>query len=119
MITINVGCALPDGVAELDPQDVALAIVGSFPGASWALVEAEAVAYLNERTVVAQFDIEPGADNFYAFIGKVYRLAVILDQDCIAVSGHDTTVGELIGPNAKAWGDFNTEFFITFKEATS
>lgn len=113
-ITLNIGLALPDGVAELKPQDVMTAVRGSFPGATrgWSIAQSA-----TEPTVVVLLKIPAGADEFFGFIGKVYRLAVLLDQDCIAVSGHDTTAGELIGPNAKAWGEFSPEFFITYEAA--
>lgn len=120
MITVNIGLGLPDGVAELDPQDVAVALRGSFPGCVWSWIVHESGNHFEpERNVVAQLDIDAGADNYFAFIGKIYRLAVLLEQDCIAVSGHDTSPGELIGPNAADWGGFNPEFFVTFEEATS
>jgi hypothetical protein len=44
----------------------------------------------------------------------VFTLAVVLGQDCIAV-WHPLVhgqPGELIGPDAAAWGEFNPEFFI-------
>jgi hypothetical protein len=44
----------------------------------------------------------------------VHTLATVLGQDCIAVWHPLRTgqPGELIGPNAAAWGEFNPEFFI-------
>lgn len=43
---------------------------------------------------------------------RVFHLATVLGQDCIAihqpVGGH----GALIGPKAAAWGEFNPEFFL-------
>jgi hypothetical protein len=47
----------------------------------------------------------------------VEELAVNLSQDCIAVFNVETGAGELIGPNAAAWGEFNPEFFIRFDPA--
>lgn len=44
----------------------------------------------------------------------VHTLATILGQDCIAVWHPLRTgqPGELIGPDAASWGEFNPEFFI-------
>ena len=47
----------------------------------------------------------------------VHGLAVSLEQDCIAVyhvDGPHTGTGELIGPRAAEWGEFNPEFFSRF-----
>lgn len=41
---------------------------------------------------------------------RVFNAAVALGQDCIAV--YDGAAGELIGPNAEAWGDFQPAFFV-------
>ncbi len=43
---------------------------------------------------------------------RIYFLARLLGQDCIAVYAPEQRKGTLIGPNAKAWGEFNPEFFI-------
>lgn len=44
----------------------------------------------------------------------VYTLATVLGQDCIAVWHplQPGQPGELIGPSAAAWGEFNPEFFV-------
>lgn len=42
----------------------------------------------------------------------VYRVAIWLEQDCIAAHDAGSGTGLLIGPNAHAWGDFNPDFFI-------
>ena len=39
----------------------------------------------------------------------IYDLAVALHQDCIAAEANG--VGQLIGPHADAWGDFNNDLF--------
>lgn len=43
----------------------------------------------------------------------IYAIAVDLHQDCIAVSFDGGTTGQLIGPHADKWGDFNPEYFLT------
>ena len=42
----------------------------------------------------------------------VFGLAVATEQDCIAVYDPATGHGELVGPRAEAWGDFNPEYFV-------
>lgn len=44
----------------------------------------------------------------------VYTLAQVLGQDCIACWHplRDGQPGELIGPNASAWGAFDPDFFL-------
>lgn len=43
---------------------------------------------------------------------QLYNLAYKLNQDCIAVYFPSTQTGQLIGPNAVAWGAFDPEFFV-------
>ena len=45
---------------------------------------------------------------------SIYALSLILKQDCIAVSPDDGKTGELIGPNAQSWGEFNPAYFLSF-----
>lgn len=42
----------------------------------------------------------------------VHRIAHALGQDCIATWLPGQSKGRLIGPNAKAWGEFNPDFFL-------
>lgn len=49
-------------------------------------------------------------------------LAGRMGQDCIAVRFEDDRggpYGELIGPRAQAWGDFNPDFFIRYDAVAS
>ena len=56
--------------------------------------------------VVVADDLDrPGFDN------RVFELARRLQQDCIALFTAEG-YGDLLGPNAAAWGAFNPEFFI-------
>ena len=49
---------------------------------------------------------------------EVHAASVALHQDCIAIRDTATGKGELIGPRADAWGEFNAEFFIDTEPAT-
>lgn len=42
---------------------------------------------------------------------KIYQLAEMLGQDCIAVYNLNNCVGRLIGPDAASWGEFNRDYF--------
>lgn len=59
----------------------------------------------------ALYAIEGGMTN--TLRARIDRLAHALRQDCIAAFDTETGRGELIGPRAAAWGDFNPEYFLT------
>lgn len=50
--------------------------------------------------------------------GALRQLVRKLEQDCIAMYYPTISKGDLFGPRADLWGDFNKEFFI-FPEVTS
>lgn len=43
---------------------------------------------------------------------QVYQLAVMLDQDCIAVWDRTHREGRLVGPRAAEWGEFDPSLFL-------
>lgn len=45
---------------------------------------------------------------------ELFELAQFLEQDCVAVYNPSAFSGELVGPNAAAWGEFNPEFFLRY-----
>lgn len=64
-----------------------------------------------EPTLVLEFD--------YAELRKhigatklAYRICEQFKQDCVAVYNTALEAGQLIGPRAEAWGDFNPEYFF-------
>lgn len=63
-----------------------------------------------ERTlvVVVEHWEESRAEELYA----IYQLAIAFNQDAIAYYDNEDGYGEFIGPAAKAWGPFNSEFFF-------
>lgn len=65
-----------------------------------------------ERTlvVVAEHWGESRAEE----LNEIYQLAITFNQDAIAYYATEDGHGELIGPAAKAWGPFNSEFFFMF-----
>jgi hypothetical protein len=50
-------------------------------------------------------------DSFTSLDSFCFDLCRVLEQDCVAVVDLDSGKGELIGPNAAAWGEFNPEYF--------
>ena len=42
----------------------------------------------------------------------LYDIAVVCEQDCVAAYNPDTGAGQLVGPKAAEWGDFNPDYFI-------
>jgi hypothetical protein len=59
-----------------------------------------------EQTVIAFVSIEGD------YPAKINHLCVLWGQDCIAAYNPVTKAGELIGPKAAEWGEFNPEFFV-------
>lgn len=59
-----------------------------------------------ERTLVARCETGGMVET------PVRHLATVLGQDCIAVWLPLFQRGELYGPRAAAWGEFNPEFFL-------
>ena len=60
-----------------------------------------------EKTVVLHAQIDGPQ------IAKVLTdLCDVLKQDCIGVYAPGVRRGDLVGPRAKAWGDFNPAFFF-------
>ncbi len=66
-----------------------------------------------EETMVVELNVSSGAEQ--RLRNAVDALAKNLAQDCIAVYYATGWAGELIGPNAAAWGAFNPDFFIRYE----
>lgn len=50
------------------------------------------------------------------FLDWIEKLARVFGQDCIAVYFPYLKEGRLVGPNAKAWGDFQLALFERFRD---
>ena len=84
---------------------------------SFAAVQAaRALNFKLLRTKLLTSDTEPTLVAEVVHTGDIRActnwLAEKLNQDCIAIYDTDTGVGQLIGPKAAAWGDFNPAFFF-------
>lgn len=108
LTTLNIGLAV-EGHRDNDPQAVLSAVRHLFPGSlrGYRVAMSE-----TERTLVLRLaDVDDGQ---YEFAGKVYRLANMFGQDCIAVKHAGVPTGDLIGPGAKDWGKFDRRYFIDY-----
>ena len=108
--TLNIGLAV-EGHQDIDPQQVLTALRQVFPG---QLNGYRVATSDTERTLVVRIEYTPGEDTSYEFCGRVYKLACMFGQDCIAVAFSGIPSGDLIGPGAKCWGKFSREFFIAY-----
>lgn len=64
-----------------------------------------------EPTLVLEFDYAELRENI-GLTKLAYRICERFHQDCVAVYNTGLEAGQLIGPRAEAWGDFNPEYFF-------
>lgn len=62
--------------------------------------------------------VEPKSIGPSEFYNAIYRVSAALAQDCIAVRNDETGHGQLIGPDAADWGEFNPAYFIEYPTFT-
>ena len=70
-----------------------------------------------EQALVVELSVYEAA-RIASIRSLAYEIAVALSRDCVAVFWPATERGELVGPNAAKWGDFNINFFKTFSEVS-
>jgi hypothetical protein len=85
-----------------------LATVQTVRAAGFRIQKAFIAQSDTEPTAVLSVDDhdDPGLDN------RIDMLSTALGQDCIAVWNLYESFGQLIGPRADKWGEFNPKFFI-------
>lgn len=109
-IIFNIGLESKDAdgnVIALDPEAVCeftheLAGVG-FWG---AVLESH-----TEQTLVIEFDYAELRQHA-SFTNVALKICESFNQDCVAVYNTALEAGQLIGPRAEAWGEFNPEYFF-------
>lgn len=105
---LNIGLKTNDG-KDLNATDT-LRIVNDYG----FKVTAQSIQFsTTERTLVVFC-----TGNLNAARLRIDRLAQALQQDCIAAYSCDQHYGELIGPKASDWGDFNPSFFLLLDGTT-
>lgn len=116
MLTLNIGLTSPTGRNEHAHRGIRLALALAHLEeilVDWRVVTVKYVDpegdLVHEHTLVAQVDFDRArrCERIIPFV----RLAEKLDQDCIAVLNESTGEGQLIGPRAYAWGEFNENYF--------
>lgn len=64
-----------------------------------------------EPTLVLDFDYAELREHI-GTTKLAYRVCERFNQDCVAVYNTALEAGQLIGPRAESWGDFNPEYFF-------
>jgi hypothetical protein len=101
------GESYTNGVRNPNKIERLFAAVGAVRDAGFKVRATKLIQSDSELTLVVAFaDNGPGLDN------RIAMLSAALDQDCIAAYYPDEQWGQLIGPKAAAWGQFNPEFFF-------
>jgi hypothetical protein len=101
-VILNIGLAV-NGNSNIGSGTAIREVIATFGAASFKFKHSD-----TELTCIACVQFTDGAAAWH----KVYHLAQLLSQDCIAVYTPSIGKGELIGPRSEAWGAFNPEFFI-------
>jgi hypothetical protein len=100
------GVHVPDDVALLYPVAQSFVATRAARALNFKFVRSQLIKSDTEWTLVVE------AQHTGDAAACANWLAEALNQDCIAVYFPDTKLGQLIGPRAAAWGDFNPEFFF-------
>lgn len=111
-IELNIGLNVTNGDNRMAARS-ARAVVAFAALAGWATSDRRADS-ATEDTLIMVCHVP--SEDIAIFNETVFALAQAIRQDCIAVFNVETGVGELIGPNAAQWGEFNPEFFIRFTD---
>ena len=109
-IIFNIGLETKDAagnVIVLDPEAVC-EFVHELAGCGFhgALLESR-----TEPTLVLEFD-HAELRQHASFTNVALKICERFNQDCVAVYNTTLEAGQLIGPRAEAWGEFNPEYFF-------
>jgi hypothetical protein len=77
------------------------------------VLQARRATSSTEDTLIVECRTNAGADQIRA---ELFELSELLGQDCIAVYNATSWTGELVGPDAAAWGEFNPDYFLRANE---
>lgn len=109
-VELNIGLKRNDTLPAVSPRNVKDAIIHNRQVSVPRFREAHSET---EPTLVCRFVWISDQDHLRRFVNA---LALVFGQDCIAVYYPRDIRGELIGPKAAQWGEFNPEFFIRYRE---
>ena len=99
-IELNIGLEVANGDNTIHSRS-RRAVLAMRALAGWATYDRLAQSS-TEETLIMVCHVTP--EDLGDFNAAVYELAVAIEQDCIAVYNATRLSGELIGPNALAWG---------------
>ena len=111
IIELNIGLEVANGDNSMKARS-ARAVVASVALAGWATFDRR--YYSDTEDTLVMVCHVPSEDTAL-FNETIFALAQATQQDCIAVYYATGWAGELIGPNAAAWGAFNPDFFIRYE----
>lgn len=101
-VILNIGLAR-EGNSNIGQGTVMREVISLFGAAAFEFKHSD-----TELTCIASVDgVNPGL-----LRQRVEFLSRLLQQDCIAAWEPKARKGQLIGPRAADWGDFNPTFFI-------
>lgn len=109
-IIFNIGLETKDaaGNVSLAEHEEVCEFVHELAGCGFygALLESR-----TEPTLVLEFDYAELRKNI-SVTKLAYRICERFHQECVAVYNTGLQAGQLIGPQAEAWGEFNSEYFF-------
>ena len=109
-IIFNIGLETKDAagnVIALDPE----AVCEFFHELAGCGFHGALLKSRTEPTLVLEFDYAEPRENI-GVTELAYRICERFNQDCVAVYNTTLEAGQLIGPRAEAWGDFNPDYFF-------
>lgn len=106
-VELNIGLLVNNGNNSQESQDVRQLVALDALTACSDTVHARMEMCGEEPTLVAEIDVSFGRAGNVA-----YLLAVLLDQVAVAWYAPSIAFGELSGPQAALWGDFDINRFV-------
>jgi len=104
IIEINIGMNV-NGVKTLSTAEICKTVEDyGFEIFSLWIVQSD-----SEPTVVFATEIDESKEKWKS---DLFDVALALCQECIAVFDPESGNGELIGPRAEKWGEFNPHYFF-------
>lgn len=108
--TLNIGL-VPSKLISRTEQITRAEVLAALRGAGFTVSAYREDVSNTEATAVVRVEAEKSHDHYTAF----FNVSSALYQDCIAVQNEKGN-GSLIGPNAEAWGLFNADYFIPYRQ---
>lgn len=116
-ITINVGLHVNDSKDPVYTPAQAISVLRNF--GIVCIYSRHDRAILKDRTEETLVVMIPYVGEMARLENALYYAADALAQDCIAMAYEERgeLVGELIGPRASLWGEFDPQYFLPYDDA--